>query len=146
MYTATQVAQVFNVSRETARRWANEFAAFLSPTANPEQNRQRSFSDSDMGVFALIAEMKAQGRLFEDIRAALGSGQRGSAPANASALALTDQPPAKALQARVLDLEKQLASTSGENRLLKEQLADAQAEIKALNREIGRLEARKDSE
>lgn len=141
MYTATQASQLFNVSRETVRRWSSEFKAFLSPTANPAKDRQRAFTDADMEVFALIAEMKLQGRLFEDIRAALGAGQRGSAPANASAIVQSDVPRATALQTRVASLEKALTHSEARREELQKQLDDTKRELREAYKQIGRLEA-----
>lgn len=141
MYTATQAAQVFKVSRETVRRWSSEFKAFLSPTANPEKDRQRAYTDSDMEVFALVAEQKAQGRLFEDIKAALGAGQRGSAPADAAAIVQSDAPRATALQARVANLEKALTHSEARREELQKQLDDTKRELRDAYKQIGRLEA-----
>ncbi|MBA3868608.1 MAG: MerR family transcriptional regulator [Anaerolineae bacterium] len=147
MYTATQVSQLFNVSRETARRWAQEFKLYLSPTANPEKERQRAFTDSDMEVFALISEMKTQGRLFEDIRAALGAGQRGHAPANASALVQADIPRTSALQIRISSLETELTRSIDSNKHLEGRLDELTRQLEATKKElreaykqIGRLE------
>jgi DNA-binding transcriptional MerR regulator len=81
MYSSSQAAAVYHVSNETIRNWSEEFSRYLSFMANPGKGRTRSFSDEDMQVLALIAEMKANGSTFEEIHISLGRGQRGDAPA-----------------------------------------------------------------
>lgn len=149
MYSASQVATLFKTARETIRNWAIEFRDELEPNANPGENRQRAFSDRDLEVIALISEMKGQGKLYSDIHAALANNQRGSLPDDVSALTPIDAPRPSQLQARVHLLEAQLKESLDNNQrdkaqieLLTRQLADAQQEIKLLNREIGRLETR----
>lgn len=79
-YTTQHVAALYDVAIETVRTWSQEFEHFLSPTANPGRRRQRMFTREDMQVFDLIASMKQDGATYEDIHAALKSGQRGQAP------------------------------------------------------------------
>jgi len=149
MYTASQVAQVFKTARETIRNWAIEFENELSPSANPGDKRQRSFTDSDLEIIALISEMKGQGKLYADIHAALVNGQRGHVPDDVSAIVPADTPRPTQLQARVNFLEAQLQAVMESSQrdkaqidLLTRQLAEAQAKNDRLNREIGRLEGR----
>lgn len=80
MYTSTHAATLFHVSNETIRNWSEEFSRYLSFLANPGKGRTRSFSEEDMQVLSLIAEMKGKGSTFEEIHIALGKGQRGDAP------------------------------------------------------------------
>lgn len=77
-YSTAQVAAMFEVSAQTIRRWTEEFRPHLLPGATPEQGRTRMFADKDMQVFALVAVLKAEGKQYEDIHAALGAGERGS--------------------------------------------------------------------
>ena len=77
-YATRHVGQLFHVSGETVRNWANEFAAYLSVVGNPPKGRQRRFTDEDLAVFSLIAEMKNRGATFDEIHAALAAGQRGA--------------------------------------------------------------------
>lgn len=79
-YSSRHVSALFAVSGETVRAWSEEFSRHLSPTANPGKGRHRQFSEEDMTVFTLIAELKAQGMTFDDIHIALDNGQRGQAP------------------------------------------------------------------
>lgn len=155
MYTSKQISTLLNITGETVRARSEEFKEFLSPLANPGTKRQRQFSESDLQVMVLINDMKNVGARFDDIHLALKNGQRGDLPEAATTSAITTQE-----RGRVAELKAQLTEwqalatqeTHGRReaeanvRLLKEQLAEAQAEIKSLNREIGRLEAGKGSE
>jgi DNA-binding transcriptional MerR regulator len=93
---------LYGIVLETARQWAMEFAEYLSPTGNPGKNKHRIFTDEDMRVFALIAEMKQRNATNEEVHVALKSGQRGTLPAmpaeRVSALLTTDRERALAMQ------------------------------------------------
>ncbi len=80
MYTSKQSAAIYGVSSETIRTWSEEFTEYLGPTANPGRGRSRSFSQNDMEVLSLIAEMKQQNYTYSDIHVALKSGERGNPP------------------------------------------------------------------
>jgi DNA-binding transcriptional MerR regulator len=151
MYTANQVAHFFSIARETVRKWAIEFEPHLSPSANPGKERQRIYSEDDVAVFALVKEMKGQGKLYSDIHAALVNGQRGELPPDAYALAAVDTPRAMSLQREVERLQAALLiavdsdrRSAVENELLRGQIATLEDKIDRLNREIGRLESRID--
>lgn len=150
MFNSSQVEALFSKSHETIRAWAQEFRDWLSPTANPEKGRARQYSESDLEVFALISEMKAQGRLFSDIKAALGAGQRGDIP-QSFAVVPSERGKLAALQRQINEMQAALSSALENNQHkdgrieeLTRQLEDLKAENKALNREIGRLESRID--
>jgi DNA-binding transcriptional MerR regulator len=80
LINVADIARLFRVSGQTVRQWSIEFAEHLSPTANPGRNRTRNYTEDDLAVFALIAEMKARGRVYHDIHTALSIGQRGEIP------------------------------------------------------------------
>lgn len=94
MYSIRDVATLYGITTENARQWAIEFSRYLSPTASPGDGQKRAFSDEDMEVFDLVAKSKKAKRTFEDIHAALQSGQRGVAPqlppADIQALAMVE--------------------------------------------------------
>jgi len=153
-YTTQHIQSLFGISHQTVKNWCKEFGDVLSPTARPESNKQRIFTDSDVMVFAKAHEMLKQGKNYADVRAALAAGQRGQlpdtslelmpAPVSGQVLALREA--LTVVQEENRRLQSALDEQRGRDKLLEQQLADAQAEIKALNREIGRLEARKDGE
>jgi len=169
-YSTRHVCTLFRVSPETARTWAEEFSQYLSPVANPGTGRHRQFTDEDMRVLSLVSQMKRDNLTFNDIHAALASGNRGQAPAlpveEVQALVVGERESQliaqmSKLQQAIVDLQKErdmlLPSRENEIRLLAlresdqkriaeltEQLNNAQDKIEKLNREIGRLESRMD--
>lgn len=101
----------------TVRNWAIEFAQYLSPTANPGEGKQRTFTVEDLRVIAIIAEYKRNGATYEDIHAALKVGVRGEAPdiseQELKALSATQGEKRasleiQALQRAIIDLREQL--------------------------------------
>ena len=56
MATITEVARLLDVDREAVKRSATTFAEHLSPTANPGKGTERSLTESDLRVLAVIAE------------------------------------------------------------------------------------------
>jgi len=128
LYTNRQVASMFDVAIETVRSWANEFERHTSPRANPGKNKSRAFTQSDIEVFALVAEMKSQGLNFSDIHVALDNGQRGTIPA-------------------LIPTEKELSSTENEralsmqNRELVQTLEDTHSQLQLIREEKIRLES-----
>lgn len=123
----------------TIGRWVDTFGAYLSHTAKSTDSTERRFSDDDLRVLALVWMMREQGNEFELITAALAAGERADAPQSTSTIT-TPNNHALALTARVTALENELASVNGENRLLKQQLADTQARLLDAVKQIGRLE------
>ena len=79
-YATRHVAELFSVSPETVRNWANEFAEYFSVVGNPPKGKQRRFTIDDLEIFSLIAEMKGRGANFDEIHLALAAGQRGELP------------------------------------------------------------------
>lgn len=150
-HSTIQTAELFNVARETIRKWAIEFESYLSATARPPEGGVRRFTVEDIEVFALVAEMKEQGKVFDDIHAALRSGQRGQIPDNPSALASVPNNPQLVLTTRIDELEETVAvltlklsqadqaraRAEGRENLLQEMLKDAHTEIARLNRMLG---------
>jgi DNA-binding transcriptional MerR regulator len=79
-YRTSHVCKLFEISYETVRNWTTEFGEYLSPTAKPGKHRKRLYTDLDMRVFSLVAELKQQGMTYEEIHANLQSGERGKPP------------------------------------------------------------------
>lgn len=143
MYKTGDIETTFNISHETVRAWAAEFAAYLSPTATPEKGRQRIFTEDDLLVFALVKTFRNEGKTYNEMHAALGAGQRGDLPDIPQSSNLPVQASAALTAAlhRVADLEALLTAehdarmkVEGQNELLKEQLREAHAEIARLQR------------
>lgn len=136
-YTTNDVKTVFSVAPETIRNWAREFERYLSVTANPEPGKTRIFTEEDMEVFDLINSMRDDKKSYDEIHAALASGERGSSPA----LSPDD---VKAIVAG--ETERQL---SLEIQMLRRQLHAQQEKLQQfdeLREENIRLQAEKDAE
>ena len=116
MAVTAEVAAYYKRTDQTIRAWAREFSRHFSPTANPGDGKARNYTVEDLQVIALIAEMKDRNATYEEIHAALDSGQRADPP-NLSANDL-----------------KVLRATEGEKR--------AGFEIQALQQHIVDLQAR----
>lgn len=114
------LAELFAVAEPTVRAWCGEFEEYLSVNANPGEGRTRYYDDEDVKVLALVAEMKTQGKTFEDIHASLKAGKRGDVE---SAVQAAQQRPQSVEQAlvyiqqlvnRVNTLEDQITTQAGE--------------------------------
>lgn len=95
MYRPKTVCQRLAVPATTLRVWSNEFAAFLSPSAQSATTErggpaQRRYTDGDMAVLARAKTLLEQDLTYEEVREALGQAP-GTSPAKPSA-----QPPADA--------------------------------------------------
>jgi len=130
--TAIQTATLFNVSREAIRQYSLKFAEFLSPVARPEQGRQRMFTPPDLEVISLVVSLKAEGKIFDDIYAALRNGQRGDIPEMDRGIIPRSDSNEMMLSNRILELTAELHSNKGQIELLKEQLRETQARLERL--------------
>lgn len=144
MQTTGDITQQFGVSRQTISNWCREFARFLSPTANPPIGAQRRFTDDDLKVFAVVHRQKRSGLTYEEISAALASGEREDPPldivtaANGAMERLQQRMISLEIQLR--DTERQSAEKDGTIAELRRQLEDTRRELQAAHKLIGRLE------
>jgi len=129
--TAIETANLFGVSREAIRKYCIEFARYLSPVATPQAGRQRMFSENDLRVISTIVILKAEGKLFADIHAALGAGQLYDAPETPTTIT-TPNNQALVLTNQIAELRAELSASNGQVELLKEQLADTQGRLEKL--------------
>lgn len=142
-YTSSQVAKLFSCSAETIRQRFIEFENHFSPKSRSGAGLKRNFDETDLSIFALIHEMKAAGKLYTDIHAALDNGARGTIPATNT---LTP-PPASRLATLEREIEQYRAALTeakanenkltGQVELLQRMIADKDSEIARLNRELG---------
>ena len=143
MYEPKHIEAAFSISSATVRNWSSEFERHLSPTARPGKNKHRTYTDDDLKVFALVAQMKNEGRTFADIHVALGAGQRGELPdMNTDVLALRHAD--KALIAQVDLLQRDLTEVRAERDQLREQLAMALEHERGNIRLMAQLEDARD--
>lgn len=152
-YTTSALAKSFKVSRETIRQWSIHFERHLSEGATVEDGKHRRYSDDDLEVLALVAEMRDNNAQWDEIHIALDAGQRGSVPENPRALITqTHSAQIKQLESEIVALGEQINQWRdmanqrvGENNLLRQQLADRSAEIDRLKRKIWELESKSDN-
>jgi DNA-binding transcriptional MerR regulator len=115
-YSTKHLGTLFGVTPETIRLWTAEFAEYLSPTAHPGPNRARYYTQEDLDVLTLVANLKADGIVFTEIHASLRAGQRGDAavqsPDEISEIATANREQRLALE--VERLHRQLAEVRHE--------------------------------
>lgn len=146
-YTTKDIATVFSVSSQAVKVWAREFTEYLSPTARPEEGKRRIFTDDDLRVFALVRERTQRGDNFADVQFALKAGQRGEVPKAAAQLVagspqqieLLNQE-IEGLRNRIKALETDRDKALGQVELQGKQLAEKDAQIRTLYRELARYE------
>ena len=80
-YKSGQVAQLYNVTRETLRNWSETFRDYLNEDAQPGTGKDRIYTPDDLKVISLVAELRADNLSLPEIHAALRNGQRGEPPA-----------------------------------------------------------------
>lgn len=164
-YQPKHLQQLFNKSPETIRQWSLDFAGFLSVDANPDTGHRR-YTDDDLRVFSYVNVRKGEGATPEQINAELAQGQRLEPPQEPSAIVAADERSETILlsirleqaQGVISDLQQQLQDTRTErdkalgalenaDKLrheqiddLRQQLTQANEEIRKLYRELARLE------
>jgi DNA-binding transcriptional MerR regulator len=148
LWKTQHVMILYNISGETVRQWSLEFQQYLSPTGQPGSRRRKVFVDEDMQVFSLVAAMKKDRKTYEEIHAALQSGQRGEVPVmppqEVFAISTTDRE--KALQLQLSFAQQELLKLQDELQsvhVLKKDLAKERvknAELQARYDEVKRLQ------
>lgn len=135
-YKSGDVQKLFKVSSETVRQWAIEFENYLSPTASPGPGRMRLFTVDDLQIFALIAELKENGKTFEEIHAALKAGQKGDIPETDIDTAIELR---AAMEVRVW--QEKLMVVESERDELSQQVQELRGKIGRLEGELSRADA-----
>lgn len=128
------IKELFDISHQTVRRWTEEFEQYLSSNATPPSGQMRMFTEDDLMVFALVADVKNRGGTYDDAHAQLRAGDRGEIP---------DKPPSDQQKKVVMS---QLAIQNQELRAQVEALTKerdvAVDEAQELREEIIRLQTR----
>ena len=159
MNTVKQVSDYLGVSDNTIRRqWSPEFAAFLSPTANPGKGETRQYGEDDIAVLETIAVLRQQQKSYEEIHAALTEGVRletteGQRPEKQPET--DEKPPETALvttafaaalesyENRLTKLEDRLEETTERLINAEKRAAAAEGEIKVLREQQGEEKPRR---
>lgn len=80
MATVSEVARLLGVEPVKVKRWANQFAEYLSLTARPAKGRERQFTEADLRVLAVAAEHLEFGNDEDDVHHALNCGRQYDEP------------------------------------------------------------------
>ncbi len=73
------ISQLFQVDKNTVKKWNYLFSEFLSQSANPPKGQQRAYTPTDIRVFALVCDYRdwaesEEDKDYSDIYYALNSG------------------------------------------------------------------------
>lgn len=128
------IKELFKVSHQTVRRWSSEFERYLSSSATPPVGEMRLFTDGDLSVFALVAQVKNKGGTYEDAHARLRAGERGEIP--------QESPTDQQKQVVMNQLAIQNKELRAEIEALTREREVAQAAVKELSDEAIRLQTR----
>ncbi len=83
-YQTSDLAKTFSVNPMTVRNWTIQYADHLSDDANPAKGTTRAFTDEDVKILSLVAELRKH-KNSEAIHARLRNGERGTFPLLTSA-------------------------------------------------------------
>jgi DNA-binding transcriptional MerR regulator len=153
MYTTKHLIDLYAISHETVRVWAEEFREYLSVSATPPKGARRVFTDSDLEVFSLVADYKRRGLTYADAHTSLRAGQRGDIPNPESVdrLPAVIQDTVRRLNTEIDDLRKLLKAAETERDMargkvehLDKLLVEKDLQIRTLYRELAQYEARGD--
>jgi DNA-binding transcriptional MerR regulator len=158
LYTTRNICELFNLSPTAVKDWCETYSAFLSESARPGKEKHRAFTLDDLKVFSFIATHRKQNEAHDNIYLALANGERGELPSAYGDLSLSvdSREQLVLLEGRVQQLVAEIETLRpfrDENielkALLKQaetQLAEAQAEIRRMERENAVLKYRLDSQ
>lgn len=147
MIPLADLTKAFDVSRNTVKNWGTEYADYLSEHANPEPGKTRQYTLDDACVLSLVAAMRSDNASYEEIAAALASGDRGMWPLPSATSEDTqeDQPQnmqlITQLTARASQLEGQIGAISEERDMLRGKVDDLQASLMDAEKRAAAAEA-----
>lgn len=152
-FKTKHIGDWFGVSHQTVKNWCKEFRTYLSPTAVPESGQPRQFTENDVKVLALVADMKSNRHTFTDIHATLQTGQRGEIPPFPHRLPAIAPQQMLDLQSHIGELETQLRAAEdkskefeGQVNLLKDLLEKKESQLQSLYKQVAKLESAQDAE
>lgn len=138
-YKNEDIRDYFNVSHETVRRYAIDFAEFFSEGATPEKSGQhRVYNDSDLRVFAVIISMKNSNHSDDDIKATLRAGEgRDFTPLlDDDSVALSPHIQNQLVRQQLDTLQQQLATAVDEAQLWRDKAMKLEGQLEALQKQL----------
>lgn len=135
------VADLFNISPSTVKKYSGMYGRFLSNNARPQNGAHRLFDTDDLKVFSFIIQQSKLGERHDNIIMALANGERADLPPQHGDYSLTIDKSEQLtmLQVRINQLQAEIEELRNErdkrieaeaqNRLLRELLKEAQQEL-----------------
>jgi DNA-binding transcriptional MerR regulator len=137
---SSALVALLNIPESTIRKYAGDYAAYLSPAVNAGAGRHRDYTDHDARVLKLVIDMKAAKQRPEDIEVTLQSLQAGGwerLPAlDENTLAIIPTPQA------LIVAQTERAVMQKEIDMLREALDKATSDRDELMRRLARAEMR----
>lgn len=140
-YKSEDIRAYFNVSHETVRRYAIDFAEFLSEGASPEKSgAHRVYDDSDLRVFAVIVSMKNSNHTDDDIKATLKAGRDGdmSSVLDDDTVTLSPHIQNQLIRQQISNLEQQLAQANTEAQTWRDKAMRLEGQLEAMQKQLER--------
>ncbi len=134
------VAKRFGVDPNTITDWTKRFKEFFTPEALADDKTQRDYQPEDVIVLNTIRAERARNANWEQIRAKLRAGDRdANLPPEFTTI---DGESAITVYTELRELRSQLATANQEIERLREEGRSKDADIRALEREVGKWQAK----
>lgn len=146
-YKNSDLQELFNISHDTVRAWADRFGRFLSPLANPGDGKHRTFNDDDLAIIALISDMRNKNMSWDEITAALERGEKGSVPdiAEERALSLGAELQLSIMRNELDRMQHQLEIAQDDARTWRDKAKLLEGEMKAAEKQMEELKNQQQS-
>lgn len=148
MYTTTKASEIFGVHEQTVRGWASDFEEFLSETANPKSGETRLFTEEDMRVLAYVSLKRKENAKITvpQLLDQLAVGNREDLPLTPAKFVESELEQVRSerdmLAKKIQELEIRYGVYEIDNNRLAEDNKRLHERVEALNREIGKLQAK----
>lgn len=73
LYNPAAAAAIIRISPSTLRNWIRQFAAHLSPTANPPPGAERVLTQRDVAILQRVKELRDQFKGYDEIESILAT-------------------------------------------------------------------------
>lgn len=150
MHRPGEIADKLGISANTLRLWSNEFADFLSPSAQASRTEkggasQRRYTDGDIEVLLRAKLYLSQNKTYEEVRSLLGQPPADGELSDSLALVAgqANEPVSPTSIATITNqmafLEDYVRQGAKQNELLLEEVAGLRTEFSQLNENLVKL-------